>query len=68
LTWVSFFTHHIRDSCRRGIWLWPFGSTPPIPYYLYVLTILALPYLIIIPLKDNDKILYVPVTISTIDV
>lgn len=58
LTWVSIFSHHVRDGFRRGIWLWPFGSTPPIPYYLYLVIILALPYLVMIPLKEGDKTSY----------
>ncbi|XP_064214056.1 transmembrane protein 267 [Tribolium castaneum] len=32
----SFVSHHTRDATRRGFWFYPFGSTPPIPYFLYV--------------------------------
>ncbi|XP_037080971.1 transmembrane protein 267-like, partial [Pollicipes pollicipes] len=24
-------SHHVRDAERRGLWLWPLGSTPPLP-------------------------------------
>ncbi|XP_011687275.1 PREDICTED: transmembrane protein C5orf28 isoform X1 [Wasmannia auropunctata] len=37
-SWVilaAFLSHHIRDGTRRGLWFCPFGSTRPIPYYLY---------------------------------
>lgn len=37
-------SHHIRDSNRRGFWLWPFGSTPPTPYLVYLLSQMLLPY------------------------
>ncbi|XP_070515607.1 transmembrane protein 267-like isoform X2 [Cardiocondyla obscurior] len=38
ISWVmlaAFLSHHIRDGTRRGLWFCPFGSTCPIPYYLY---------------------------------
>jgi hypothetical protein len=25
-------SHQLRDAVRRGIWFWPFGSSPPIPF------------------------------------
>ncbi|XP_046670041.1 transmembrane protein 267 [Homalodisca vitripennis] len=56
ITWISFFSHHIRDGFRRGIWLWPLGSSPPVPYYVYILITLALPYLVMVPLKGHNKI------------
>ncbi|XP_043283505.1 transmembrane protein 267 [Venturia canescens] len=43
---TSFLSHHIRDGSRRGLWFAPFGSTPPIPYYLYVAFSMGLPYII----------------------
>lgn len=53
LAWVALFSHHIRDSSRRGLWLWPLGSSPPLPYYIYLCVTLALPYLVIIPLSSR---------------
>ncbi|KAK0173420.1 hypothetical protein PV328_006618 [Microctonus aethiopoides] len=41
---ISFLSHHIRDATRRGLWLAPFGSTKPIPYYLYIITDMILPH------------------------
>ena len=43
---VGVFSHHVRDAERRGVWLWPFGSTPPLPYVLYVATTCSLPVLV----------------------
>lgn len=39
-------SHHVRDSSRRGFWLWPFGSTPPTQYGLYIIIQMLLPYAI----------------------
>lgn len=33
LAWTS---HHVRDGSRRGLWFPPIGSTPAIPYSIYV--------------------------------
>ncbi|XP_071941187.1 transmembrane protein 267-like [Antedon mediterranea] len=41
---LSWFSHHIRDGTRRGLWLWPFGSTPPVPYFVYFASTLVLPF------------------------
>ncbi|XP_014230849.1 transmembrane protein 267 [Trichogramma pretiosum] len=41
---ASFLSHHVRDGNRRGLWFWPFGSTQPIPYYLYIVICILLPY------------------------
>lgn len=38
-------SHHIRDGTRRGLWIYPFGSSPSIPYYCYVLLTMCLPHL-----------------------
>lgn len=46
LVTVSFVSHHVRDGHRRGLWFWPFGSTPPIPYWLYLVIITTLPAVI----------------------
>uniref|UniRef100_A0A023GD69 Transmembrane protein 267 n=1 Tax=Amblyomma triste TaxID=251400 RepID=A0A023GD69_AMBTT len=32
---VAVASHHLRDSIRRGLWLWPFGSTGPLKLYTY---------------------------------
>jgi len=43
---VAIISHHLRDGHRRGLWFWPIGSTPAIPYWLYVVYIVALPYFV----------------------
>ncbi|CAB3988487.1 transmembrane 267-like [Paramuricea clavata] len=40
---ISVVSHHVRDGHRRGVWFWPVGSTPAIPYWLYLLIIILLP-------------------------
>ncbi|XP_014666922.1 PREDICTED: transmembrane protein C5orf28 homolog [Priapulus caudatus] len=45
---VAWTTHHVRDATRRGFWLWPLGSTPPLPYWLYVATEICIPYGILV--------------------
>lgn len=54
IIWVAFATHHTRDAYRRGFWFSPFGSTPPIPYYLYIAFTLFVPYLIVYALNSID--------------
>ena len=43
---VAVLSHHLRDGQRRGLWFWPFGSTPPLPYWLYVTCELLLPHVV----------------------
>ena len=43
---TSIMSHHLRDAHRRGLWLWPFGSTPPIqPSWVYIFLIVLLPFI-----------------------
>lgn len=60
---ASFLSHHIRDSTRRGFWLWPFGSTAPVPYTLYILSQMLLPYAIaaVMNMTMNPDQSFVPV-------
>ncbi|XP_037801552.1 transmembrane protein 267-like isoform X2 [Penaeus monodon] len=37
-------SHHIRDGIRRGLWFQPIGTTPVLPYWLYVVITLILPF------------------------
>ncbi|KAJ9599531.1 hypothetical protein L9F63_010003 [Diploptera punctata] len=49
LLWIllaAILSHHIRDATRRGFWIFPFGSTPPLPYSLYIVANMALPHVI----------------------
>jgi hypothetical protein len=34
----------LRDATRRGLWLYPFGSIPPIPYAVYIVSCMLLPH------------------------
>ncbi|XP_049884381.1 transmembrane protein 267 [Pectinophora gossypiella] len=40
---IAYTSHHIRDGNRRGLWLYPFGHTPPISKFIYVALIGILP-------------------------
>ena len=40
---VAWFTHHVRDANRRGLWFGPLFTTPPIKRTLYLGIILILP-------------------------
>lgn len=42
---TAFFSHHTRDATRRGFWIYPFGSTPPISKISYVLITCIIPYI-----------------------
>lgn len=42
----AFFTHHIRDATRRGFWVYPFGNTAPVPYFLYIIGVIVTPFMI----------------------
>lgn len=42
---VSWTSHHIRDGIRHGLWICPFGKTPPLPSSFYVISTLSLPHL-----------------------
>jgi hypothetical protein len=42
----AFFTHHIRDATRRGLWIWPVGDTKPIPYILYIIGVVLVPHVL----------------------
>ncbi|DAZ99531.1 TPA: hypothetical protein N0F65_005403 [Lagenidium giganteum] len=42
---VALMSHQLRDAHRRGLWFWPLGSTPALPYAVYLALELALPVL-----------------------
>jgi hypothetical protein len=37
------FTHQLRDGLRHGLWFFPFGSTRPVPYPVYLLILFIWP-------------------------
>ncbi|XP_013196398.2 transmembrane protein 267 [Amyelois transitella] len=46
LTWMiilAYTSHHIRDANRRGLWVYPFGHTPPFSKSLYIFLVAILP-------------------------
>lgn len=43
---VAWSSHHIRDATRRGLWFAPFGSTPPLPTWLYRTLICTIPLIL----------------------
>ncbi|XP_074661454.1 transmembrane protein 267-like [Tubulanus polymorphus] len=46
LPWMSSLgigLHHLRDATRRGVYLWPFGTTPPVPYNVYIVVTITIP-------------------------
>ncbi|KAJ0406301.1 hypothetical protein ATCC90586_007339 [Pythium insidiosum] len=40
---IAWLSHQLRDGIRRGLWIWPLGSTPALFYPLYLAMELALP-------------------------
>lgn len=62
---TAFISHHTRDAIRRGYWLYPFGSTPTLPYTAYIIISCTLPYFIfllyrylrILPLSHLDSLM-----------
>lgn len=45
MLFISMTSHHVRDAVRHGLWVYPFGNTAPVPYWLYVSTTATLPHL-----------------------
>lgn len=39
---VAILSHHLRDAVRRGLWFWPVGSTPPVPWLVACALIVVL--------------------------
>ena len=60
LVFVAIFSHHLRDANRRGLWFSPVGSTPPIPYLIYILSIILLCVSIKYYLLMNSNIFSLP--------
>ncbi|XP_038058128.1 transmembrane protein 267-like [Patiria miniata] len=50
-------SHHIRDGSRRGLWLWPLGSTPPLPYWTYIGLVCILPVVVELFLDRTESTL-----------
>ncbi|KAL9985708.1 hypothetical protein ACROYT_G008144 [Oculina patagonica] len=59
---VAVISHHLRDGIRRGLWFWPLGSTPPLPYWMYISCIVALPFVIKDVKSSIDKLDIIPIS------
>lgn len=58
---VGVSSHHLRDGNRHGLWFWPLGSTPPLPYWIYICCIVALPFIVKETKANMDKLVVIPV-------
>lgn len=54
ILFVAVTSHHLRDANRRGLWFWPFGSTPRLPDLLYMSCISILPLFVWLVQKHTD--------------
>ena len=43
---IAWCSHHLRDALRRGLWLYPWGSTQPLTQSVYLFSILCLPFFV----------------------
>lgn len=44
ISFICLLSHQLRDSIRRGLWLWPLNtSTHPTPYFIYLFLLCILP-------------------------
>ncbi|KAJ7393776.1 hypothetical protein OS493_003435 [Desmophyllum pertusum] len=59
---VAVISHHLRDGNRRGLWFWPLGSTPPLPYWMYITCTVALPVIIKDMKSSIDKFAVIPIS------
>lgn len=42
IAFAAVFSHHLRDALRRGLWMWPYGSTPPVRLEVYYFGLVSL--------------------------
>lgn len=55
---VAVTSHHLRDSLRRGLWLWPLGSTSPVKLQYYYAGLVCI--VIAASLWTQSKLQHVP--------
>jgi len=68
-TWIlvaAVVSHHLRDATRRGLWLYPFGSSPPIPYPAYLVGCMLLPH-VVPSLMQGTQLAHHPATRPSIE-
>jgi len=51
---TAILSHQLRDALRRGMWLFPLGSTAPLPFPVYLVCLFSLP-LLVAPLAGPPK-------------
>ncbi|XP_033725856.1 transmembrane protein 267-like [Pecten maximus] len=52
---TAWLSHHLRDATRRGLWLPPFGSTPPLSPSLYITMMMILPVAVLFLLRMSKS-------------
>ena len=55
---VGMVAHHLRDSIRRGLYFYPLGSTPPLPYSIYLFCICMLMLVFPYMLPKRERTIY----------
>jgi hypothetical protein len=71
LVFSSAISHQLRDSTRRGMWFCPVGSTPKVPYVLYLFILGALPVLVrtsLIGLSGRGGVHYNQLPIAEVEI
>ena len=67
IAFVAFFTHHLRDASRRGLWFEPWVQSLPVAYPMYIFSIILLCIAIkIIFFNGNFVVIKLPMTIKEI--
>mmetsp|Transcript_30990 Transcript_30990/g.44527 ORF Transcript_30990/g.44527 Transcript_30990/m.44527 type:complete len:230 (+) Transcript_30990:61-750(+) len=59
LTFSAIFSHQLRDSVRRGLWLWPWGSTPKLPIEYVSVGFAVLPIVNLIAILLLEKKIFI---------
>ncbi|KAF2892997.1 hypothetical protein ILUMI_13173 [Ignelater luminosus] len=54
IIFIAFTSHHTRDATRRGFWIYPWGSTTPISYVLYIILTILIPYFVCLVMHYID--------------
>lgn len=57
LLFGSIFSHLLRDATRTGILCFPFGVSPPVPYFMYFCIIAFLPRLLVAFMRREASLL-----------
>ncbi|KAH9639463.1 hypothetical protein HF086_000001 [Spodoptera exigua] len=60
MIFIAYITHHLRDGTRRGIWLYPLGSTPPVDKRLYYFILGTFPHICAMLFKRYKRYINYP--------